>query len=105
MGFLGWPYYVGVLVSFFQSMILLINISYKLQMTALLLIFATIAFFIILLFFETTHGKISKGKLFFGLFFGFADDGRNSLFTVVTILGAMCKPHNLHLYMVHCLAR
>jgi len=102
--FLGWPYIVGVVMSFFTTMAFL-----ALQRFGMRPLEAVVAVLVgimgITIIIESGLCGYSQGEYLAGWVYGFVDTQPGDLWAIVGIIGAVVMPHNLYLHSASCLSR
>ena len=102
--FFGWPYYVGVILSLFTTMIFLGIMNYGIRSLEILICFF-IGVMSIALWIEMSFVGFNTRELLEGWAYGFVDVSRTDIFAVTGILGSVVMPHNLYLHTAACMSR
>jgi len=102
--FLGWPYIVGVVMSFFTTMAFLAVQRYGMRpLEAVVAVLVGIMGITIIV--ESVDCGYSQGQYLAGWVYGFVDTQASDLWAIVGIIGAVVMPHNLYLHSASCLSR
>lgn len=102
--FFGWPYYVGVLLSLFTTMLFLATLNHGVNILEGI-IFLFVFIMAVALFVEMSFVGVNTAELFQGWFVGFTQVTSGDFFSITGILGAVVMPHNLYLHTAACQAR
>jgi len=102
--FLGWPYIVGVLLSFFTTMAFLAVQRFGMRpLEAIVAVLVGIMGITIII--ESGLCDYSSGKYMEGWVYGFVYTQPGDLWAIIGIIGAVVMPHNLYLHSASCLSR
>lgn len=102
--FFGWPYYVGVILSLFTTMIFLAFEKFGIRtLEALIVIFVSIMS--IAVFAEMALVGTNPRLLIEGWAYGFVHVTGDHIFEITGVLGAVVMPHNLYLHSGACQSR
>jgi natural resistance-associated macrophage protein 2 len=95
--FFDWPYYVGVLLSLLTTMMFLATMNYGMNVLEGI-VFLFVFIMAVALFVEMSFVGVDTAELLEGWFVGFKDVGKDDIFSITGILGAVVMPHNLYLH-------
>lgn len=95
--FFGWPYYVGVILSLFTTMVFLATMSRGIRVLEVILV-VFIGIMSIALWVEMSLVGVSSKELIEGWVYGFVRVTSDDIFSITGILGAVVMPHNLYLH-------
>ena len=102
--FFNWPYWVGVLLSLLTTMVFLFTANYGIRYLE-----AIIAMFVgimgIAIFVELDHIGADSNAVMRGWTIGVFDLGREDMFSILGVIGAVVMPHNLYLHSGACTSR
>lgn len=102
--FFDWPYYVGVILSLFTTMIFLAFERFGIRMLeAMIVVFVGVMS--IALFVEMALVGVNVPELIEGWAYGFIHVTAEDIFTITGVLGAVVMPHNLYLHTGACQSR
>jgi len=95
--FLGWPYYVGCMMSLLTTMVFLstLNYGYRILEVAICIFVGIMS---IAIFTEMATVQPSGSEIMKGVGIGFVDVKQDDIFTIAGIIGAVVMPHNLYLH-------
>lgn len=95
--FFGWPYYVGILLSIFTTILFLSTLQFGIDKLELIVIFF-IGLMSICLFVEMGFVHAKFGEIMRGWAIGFVDLKGNQATAITGLLGSIVAPHNLYLH-------
>ena len=102
--FFGWPYYVGVILSLFTTMIFLACERFGIRvLESMIVVFVGVMS--IALFVEMALVGTNVPELVEGWAYGFIHVTADDIFTITGVLGAVVMPHNLYLHTGACQSR
>ena len=102
--FFNWPYWLGVILSLLTTMVFLATLNYSTRvMEVVIAVFVGIM--AIALFIEMSFVGVDKTELVEGWALGVKDLGRDDIFAVTGVIGAVVMPHNLYLHTAACQSR
>lgn len=95
--FLGWPYYVGVILSLLTTMVFLMTLNYGHRILGVT-IFIFVGIMSIAIFMEMINVQPDIGEMTRGWFYGFTEVKQEDIYSIAGIIGAVVMPHNLYLH-------
>ncbi len=102
--FFNWPYWVGVILSLFTTMVFLMTLNYSTRiLDGIIAVFITIM--AIALIVEMTFVGVDSTELMQGWTFGIFDLKKEDIFSVTGVVGSVVMPHNLYLHSGECRSR
>jgi NRAMP (natural resistance-associated macrophage protein)-like metal ion transporter len=102
--FFGWPYWVGVSLSLFTTMLFLMTLNYSTRMLEMI-IAVFVAIMAVALIGEMNFVGVSTTEMLQGWAYGVKDLTRKDIFSVTGVVGAVVMPHNLYLHTAACQSR
>mmetsp|Transcript_28844 Transcript_28844/g.32986 ORF Transcript_28844/g.32986 Transcript_28844/m.32986 type:complete len:520 (+) Transcript_28844:75-1634(+) len=102
--FFGWPYYVGVIASLFTTMVFLFTMNFGMRVLETIIVLF-VGIMSVSLFIELDFIGVSKDEIVSGWIYGFTEIGKQNIFAMTGVLGAVVMPHNLYLHTAACQAR
>ena len=95
--FFSWPYWIGVTLSLLTTMVFLATLNYSTRVLEFI-VALFVGIMAVALFIEMDFVGISTSEMLHGWAFGAADLGKNDIFAVTGVVGAVVMPHNLYLH-------
>ena len=102
--FFRWPYYVGVVLSLFTTMVFLFTLNYSTRVLEGI-VMTFVAIMSVALFVEMDFVGVDGRELMEGWSFGFKNLTSDDIFSITGVVGAVVMPHNLYLHSAACQSR
>jgi NRAMP (natural resistance-associated macrophage protein)-like metal ion transporter len=95
--FVGWPYYVGVILSLLTTMVFLMTLNYGHRILEVT-IFIFVGIMSVAIFMEMVNVQPDLAEMSKGWFYGFTEVKQEDIYSIAGIIGAVVMPHNLYLH-------
>mmetsp|Transcript_45629 Transcript_45629/g.67291 ORF Transcript_45629/g.67291 Transcript_45629/m.67291 type:complete len:528 (-) Transcript_45629:15-1598(-) len=102
--FLGSPYWVGVVLSLFTTMLFLGVMKHGIRVLETLIV-VFVGVMSVAVWVEMSFVGVDAGELVRGWAIGFVDVRKEDIFSITGILGSVVMPHNLYLHTAACMSR